>query len=775
MGKTRAYKHRLDKYYHLAHAVGYRSRAAFKLIQLNQQYDFLTNATYCLDLCAAPGGWSQVAAKYMPTGSTVIAIDLSPIKPIPHVITLQADITSPKTQAKVRKIMQGNRCDVVLNDGAPNVGAAWITDSTNQLDLCLASLKFATIFLKKGGSFVTKVFRSEHYNSLLWVLNQFFEQVIPTKPKASRDTSAELFIVCKNYSAPTNVDPRMLDPQYVFSDLDELTQKPLPNAEAIETKTAMDFTSYKISNFLRTENPLEILNAVNELTFNDPDPIGIAAKSDPRTNEEIKTLCKDLKVVGLADKKVILKWRRQMRASYVVNQNATTEAEAEDDGLDSEDEDDEDLQEALKELQLKQRKQIKSERKKKEKMRNNLIKRFEKNMSAPSANADMLDPATRFGKMYTPVVQEDDLSHLTYEQITELNIENQLKKDEEEGRINRLLDDEDGEIMGPQPKLRNFNIKQPNIPETISIPDEEQNEGEEEEEEVNEELTPVQRKALEKQSKEQDEIRRKTNQWFSNPTFDDDDEDDEDEDPAAARKALKEELKAKQRKEEQLRSKTQNTEEDFSENESESDGEPYYGQSITDFDALTYKIARDITTSRHKRTEFINDSFNRHMHDDGPGVPAWFANEEAQYNKPMIPLTKQDVAEWRQKMRAINEVETKRVIEARARKKAKVLQKLKSAQEKADEIAEKEGLDERSKLRMLEQITARGMAKLRQKETVVVVRKKDNGNPTIPRGKGKVRLVDSRGKKDLRAEKAAAKRPAKFMKKKKSKYIHRRK
>ena len=236
MGKTRAYKHRLDKYYHLAHAVGYRSRAAFKLVQLNQQYDFLTNATYCLDLCAAPGGWSQVAAKYMPAGSTVIAIDLAPIKPIPHVITLQSDITAPKTQAKVRKIMQGNRCDVVLNDGAPNVGAAWITDSTNQLDLCLASLKFATLFLKKGGAFVTKVFRSEHYNSLLWVLNQFFEQVIPTKPKASRDTSAELFIVCLQYKAPTMVDPRMLDPQYVFSDLDELTKKPLPNQESIETQ-----------------------------------------------------------------------------------------------------------------------------------------------------------------------------------------------------------------------------------------------------------------------------------------------------------------------------------------------------------------------------------------------------------------------------------------------------------------------------------------------------------------------------------------------------------
>ena len=141
----------------------------------------------------------------------------------------------------------------------------------------------------------------------------------------------------------------------------------------------------------------------------------------------------------------------------------------------------------------------------------------------------------------------------------------------------------------------------------------------------------------------------------------------------------------------------------------------------------------------------------------------------------MIPITKQDVIEWRQRMRSINEVETKRVIEARARKKAKALQRLKSAQEKADEIAEKEGLDERSKLRMMEQIAAKGMAALKPKERVVFVRKRDNGSPSIPRGKGKVRLVDARGKKDLRAEKFAAKRPAHVVKKKKSKYIHRKK
>lgn len=769
MGKTRAYKHRLDKYYHLAHAVGYRSRAAFKLIQLNQQYDFLTNATCCLDLCAAPGGWSQVAAKYMPAGSTIIAIDLAPIKPIPHVITLQSDITSPKTHAKVRKIMQGNRCDVVLNDGAPNVGAAWITDSTNQLDLCLASVKFATIFLKKGGSFVTKVFRSEHYNSLLWVLNQFFEQVIPTKPKASRDTSAELFIVCLHFKAPTMVDPRMLDPQYVFTDIDELTKKPLPNQESIETKTAMDYTSYKVCDFLKTENPLDILNAVNELIFDDS-PLSVAAFSHPNTNNEIKTLCKDLKVVGLADKKILLKWRKQMRAALINSSNDNDNNNAnEDEEIGS----DEEIQNALNELKQKKRHQEKVEKRRREKMKTQLIKRLQKNLAAPSANADMLDPEIRFGKMYTPVIPEEDLSHLTHEEMVERNIEYLENLDKENGVI-KGPENTDGEIMGPVPKLKNFKILSEEKPKP-SFKDE----NEEEEDESKDAKSST-------KSKEDQEAEKKVNQWFSHPLFEDSSDDDDEEDQKTAKEAIKEDLDAKKAKAAELKQKLQAKQEkqqltndinveDNEEYDTESDSEELYGQSLKDFDALAYKASREILTSKHRRDEMINDSFNRYMHDDGPSVPSWFAAEEANYNRPMIPITKQEVAEWRQRMRSINEVETKRVIEARARKKAKALQRLKSAQEKADEIAEKEGLDERSKLRMMEQIAAKGMAALKQKERVVFVRKRDNGSPSIPKGKGKVRLVDARGKKDLRAEKYAAKRPSNVVKKKKSKYIHRRK
>ncbi|MCJ1355957.1 MAG: AdoMet-dependent rRNA methyltransferase spb1 [Icmadophila ericetorum] len=322
-------KGRLDKWYKLAKEKGYRARAAFKLIQLNRKYNFLEKSKVLLDLCAAPGSWCQVAAETMPAESLIIGVDLAPIKPIPRTITFQGDITSDKCRATIRQHLKTWKADTVLHDGAPNVGTAWVQDAFSQAELALQAMKLATEFLREGGTFVTKVFRSKDYNALLWVFKQLFTKVEATKPPSSRTVSAEIFVVCRGFKAPKHIDPNFLDPRSVFAELKD--PKPSHEAKVFNPEKKKrkrdgyeegDYTQFKeipASNFIQGDDPISILGSFNRLSFEQDgkSDIALAALTQmEETTPEIRSCCGDLKVLGRKDFRNLLGWRLKARKKF---------------------------------------------------------------------------------------------------------------------------------------------------------------------------------------------------------------------------------------------------------------------------------------------------------------------------------------------------------------------------------------------------------------------------------------------------------------------------
>jgi AdoMet-dependent rRNA methyltransferase SPB1 len=319
---------RHDKYYHLAKEQGYRSRAAFKLIQINKKYNILSSCKSCLDLCAAPGGWSQVANKYMPVASMLIAVDIKPIRPIKGAVTIQSDITTAECKGLIKKELHGWDCDVILNDGAPNVagGQAWSKDAYQQVELVIYSLRLVTNFLRQGGTFVTKVFRSQDYNALLWVLQQFFERCEVTKPAASRSASAEIFIVCLNYKKPKKIDPALLDPNVVFQSYADSTGKKIDvfkqresakgvrSREGYDTDKQVVYEEISADQFILapTEEAIAMLGKYNAFTFKSEASRGYLDLKE--TSEEVKALISDLKVLGKGDFRQLMNWRKKIRA-----------------------------------------------------------------------------------------------------------------------------------------------------------------------------------------------------------------------------------------------------------------------------------------------------------------------------------------------------------------------------------------------------------------------------------------------------------------------------
>jgi len=212
-------KNKCDSFYFLAKKHGFRSRAAFKLIEIDRKYKILEKSNGILDLCAAPGSWTQIANKISPNGSLVLGVDAQKIRPIKNCYFLRGDITAPsiiKTIHKIKKL-DGRQISVILHDGAPKIGASWLKDVLNQNELALSALKIGVYSLEKGGNFISKVFRSEFLHGILYISRCFFEKVLLFKPSASRNSSTEIYLICKKFKTIGKFDPFFFSSDYIFS------------------------------------------------------------------------------------------------------------------------------------------------------------------------------------------------------------------------------------------------------------------------------------------------------------------------------------------------------------------------------------------------------------------------------------------------------------------------------------------------------------------------------------------------------------------------------
>lgn len=192
-----------DVFYRRAKEIGYRARSAFKLLQLDSEFHLFEGVTRAVDLCAAPGSWSQVLADRIESTDehpNIVAVDLQPMAPIEGVLCLQGDITSYETARAILEPFANNqRAELVVCDGAPDVTGLHDLDEYLQAQLLIMAVKITTHVLVDGGTFVAKIFRGRHAGQLYAQLRLLFDRVSIAKPTSSRNSSLESFVVCQRF------------------------------------------------------------------------------------------------------------------------------------------------------------------------------------------------------------------------------------------------------------------------------------------------------------------------------------------------------------------------------------------------------------------------------------------------------------------------------------------------------------------------------------------------------------------------------------------------
>ncbi len=195
-------KYKKDRYYKKAKKEGYRSRASYKLLQIQRRFEVIHQNDVVVDLGAAPGGWLQVIKDL---NATAIGVDLQRIAPIEGVTTVRGNITDSETVEKIQNVAR--KVDVVISDAAPNLSGIWSVDHARSIELSISALNIAKEILKPGGGFIVKVFQGDMFDEFLKMVRENFSFVKAFNPEASRKQSAEIYIIGKKFlKVPVNLN-----------------------------------------------------------------------------------------------------------------------------------------------------------------------------------------------------------------------------------------------------------------------------------------------------------------------------------------------------------------------------------------------------------------------------------------------------------------------------------------------------------------------------------------------------------------------------------------
>ncbi len=194
-------EHLNDVYVQQAKTSGYRARAAFKLIEIDDKDKLMRSGMTVVDLGAAPGSWSQVAAARVGSQGQVFALDLLEIAPIPGVRFIQGDFQDDAILREIEAALGDRTVDLVISDMAPNISGVGVADQARAIGLCELALDFAQSHLKPGGTLLVKVFQGSGFDEFRRAMQDAFEAVVVRKPAASRDRSTEVYLLGKRLRA----------------------------------------------------------------------------------------------------------------------------------------------------------------------------------------------------------------------------------------------------------------------------------------------------------------------------------------------------------------------------------------------------------------------------------------------------------------------------------------------------------------------------------------------------------------------------------------------